>query len=85
MEVYNSSEYVKFLVEEKDTEEWKVTYMWYASLDGQGAYTSPDDVAKPIWKIRKVIENNWVTESFYAEWSSAFKFIRDNRESLEYI
>lgn len=87
MEVYESSEYVKFLVDTSVDWTTKTTYMGYANYDWEKAFTDNADTAKPIWKIRKIVEdtNSGELESFYADGSSSFDYVRDNRESLNYV
>lgn len=81
MEIYWSSEYVKFLMEEASS---TVTYLGYANYWPKG-YTAAADTAKPIWKIRKIVVNWNTTETFYANGSSSFDSVRDDRATLTYL
>lgn len=85
METYGSSEYLKVLTDTVD--EWgsSVMYVWYASLDWDKAYTWTPSNSEPIRKIRKIVTTWNYTETYYAEWDSGFKFVRNDRASLNYI
>jgi hypothetical protein len=84
MEIYGSSEYVKFLMEETTSWSSTITYLWYANYWPKG-YTAAADTAKPIWKIRKIVTTWSVTETFYANGSSSFDSVRDDRATLTYL
>lgn len=85
MEVYTSSEYVKMLKDEVTEWDVKTTYIWYANFDWDKAYTNSDDKEKPIWKIKKIVENWNLIETFYANWDTWFNYIWENRDQLSYV
>lgn len=85
METYWSSEYLKVLTDQKVNWDVSITYVWYASLDWEKAYNWVEDKEKPIWKIRKIVANLNFTETYYANWDSAYNYIREERENLNYI
>lgn len=85
MEIYWSSEYIKILTDEIVDWDTNTTYVWYASFDWNKIYSSEEDKAKPIWKIRKVVSEWANTETFYANWNEWFINVWNDRTSLIYI
>lgn len=47
-------------------------------------YKNSSDTAEPIWKIKKITEDNWITEISYPNWDYSESFARDNRASYTY-
>lgn len=90
-EIYYSMDETKFIV--KKVKDWTdtITYIWEAiycrtetSLDS--GYYWPDDIKNPIWRIKKLVEDeDWNMEVFYPEGDTSYRFVRDDREDLNYI
>jgi len=77
----------KVLVDEST--DW-VTYIGLASYPRPGNssdwwYRCCSETANAIWKIKKIVECNWVTEMFYPEWNYSASFVRDCRACYNYI
>lgn len=89
-EVYNSTELKKLLVEETTSWSSTITYVWVAeypriAYSNDKWYRSSADTASKIWRIKKIVESNWTTETFYPNWDNWFSFAWDDRASLTYL
>ena len=90
-EIYYSMDRTKFIVE-KIIDWWtETTYIWEAlysrnKLQPEQWYIWPDDTAKEIRRIKKIIEDSqWNMEVFYPEGDDSKRFVRDDRYSLNYV
>ncbi len=90
-EIYYSMDRTKFIVE-KIIDWWtETTYIWEAlyqkdKLQPDMWYIWPDDTAKEIRRIKKIIEDSqWNMEVFYPEGDDSKRFVRDDRYSLNYV
>ena len=90
-EIYYSMDRTKFIVE-KIIDWWtETTYIWEAlyqkdKLQPEMWYIWPDDTAKEIRRIKKIIEDSqWNMEVFYPEGDDSKRFVRDDRYSLNYV
>lgn len=70
-----------------DETEDGVTYIWltpYKKCEDK-YYWWEWDTAKPIWKIKKIVEEDWITEFFYPNWDHHNIFVWDNRDTYDYV
>lgn len=75
----------KIIIDETTT--W-VTYIWIAAYEKcswDWLYSGTPDTASKIWKIRKIVEWNWITEMFYPDWNHHNVFVWDDRTTYNYI
>lgn len=90
-EIYYSMDETKFIV--KKVKDWTdtITYIWeskYCRVETSrdSGYCWPDDIKKPIWRIKKLVEDeDWNMEVFYPEGDTTYRFVRDDRENLTYL
>ena len=90
-EIYYSMDVTKFFVDKKKDGDIETTYIGEAEYRRRKDvpnqwYKTPADTAKPIRRIKKIVEDwNWNMEVFYPEWDDEKRFIRDERYQLEYL
>ena len=85
-EIYTSMEFRKFISEEVGDTTYIAMADYKASPTADYYWYEKDaDKAKPIRRIKKIVENNWVTETFYPEWDPSKLYARDERATLDYI
>lgn len=93
MEIYTNFEFRKMIMDVDNTDvNNKITYIWladYADALNPKWYSSNADKARPIWKIKKMVEitvgSVKVTETFYPNASIVDNFVWDDRASLTYV
>lgn len=90
-EIFYSTDFTKFLVDVVKEGDKEISYIWEAFyfrtklLPYQG-YQTTEDLKKPMWRIRKVVErDNWNMEVFYPEGDDSMRFVWNDRYSLNYI
>ena len=90
-EIYYSMDKTKFIVKKKKVWTDEITYIWEAyyckdQTQYNNWYSSSADTANPIRRIKKMIEDeDWNIEVFYPDGDTAQRFVRDDRETLNYI
>lgn len=93
-EIFTSMEFRKFISEDLVVGTDKVSYLAqadYASnpiiTDKRLTYRTIADEAKPIWRIKKIVEDTITkqTRTFFPEWEPINMYARTDRATLSYV
>lgn len=89
--MYYSTDFTKFLVDVVKTSDAEITYIWESfyqrtQLEPEKGYKEPEDMNRPIRRIRKVTEyTDGRMEVAYPEADNSMRFKWSDRLVLNYV